>query len=233
MFLYTTCPSCNVGYDLAALFQGKKIRCKKCARAFAVVATPRPRGRAAPMPFARPQAALESLPLAEVVKAPPVDFNRPIVKRGARPPRQPAAPPPSSSSGSGWFTKGGGTALVVILMVVVRGCIALTRNQAPPPQKPIFVPPPQQQWQPPKFEIPPPPQFNPNPPGGVNPWDKDDGKNGNPNPGVVPIFPKKKSKGPIGVLPKATNSVPKTDNLDRTRPPPTADEPRLDTGKKD
>src|SRR5207248_2760460 len=92
MFLYTICPACQSGYDLPELMRGKKLRCKRCTKPFAVVAPARPNNLPPPQPFPK-VAAPPPLPVAAVVadaeapsegptylNQPRVQLDRPLVR---------------------------------------------------------------------------------------------------------------------------------------------------------
>jgi hypothetical protein len=165
VFLYTKCPTCQAGVDLARLFEGKKIYCASCARAYSVVAMPRPRSLPPLAPFPRPSAASPPEPASAVSQSPlaAVNFQRPIAKMGANSPR-----PSTTSGGSGW---GKGGAWLVIIAISVVGAIirSSTRptNPAPPPVRLT----PQPQFQMPPLPVPPQqvPPFGGVPPNGNDP----------------------------------------------------------------
>jgi hypothetical protein len=85
MPIYTVCPTCNAGYDLADVLRGKRVICQNCKDAFLVQETIQ--APAATIPFAAPTAPYppESptppLPLGSVPEArpqpPPLPFGQP------------------------------------------------------------------------------------------------------------------------------------------------------------
>jgi hypothetical protein len=189
MFLFTVCPRCNAGYDVADLFDGKKLRCKSCAHAFNVTPAPRPRNLPPLRPFARPQtaqgpAAIEAGPAPTYIDRPQVIKTRAsLVKPGAAPRPQPA--PSSGGGGGGWWGRGGAGGLVILAILLARGCSALTRSNHPAPiqgQRPAVQF--QQNQLPPQFQQPPDNQGNFDPPEAVRP-DPNQGRR-NPPPFKLP-----------------------------------------------
>src|SRR5437870_2700137 len=73
MLLYTLCPGCQTGFDVADLLRGKKMRCKNCCRPFTVEAAVRPPHLPAPVAFVRPKAP--PVVLSAAAEAPPLDWT--------------------------------------------------------------------------------------------------------------------------------------------------------------
>ncbi len=93
MPVYTICPTCNAGYDLADTLRGKRVICQNCKDAFLVQETVRaPVGTAIPL---APEPANPLLPAsgpsAGGPKPPPLLFGQPGYD--VNPPGQPAANP--------------------------------------------------------------------------------------------------------------------------------------------
>jgi hypothetical protein len=158
MLLYTLCPGCQAGYDVTELLRGKKMRCKSCAQAFSVTATPRPRHLPAPVPFARPQpqaatTGFAARPLSAFPDGVPPSKLAAITKPGrggGRLPRPSHRPPATSNVGS-WLGRGGLSIGAIVAFVALRGCLALSSRTTYPttyynPPPPVFVMPKQQQW---------------------------------------------------------------------------------------
>jgi hypothetical protein len=158
MLLYTLCPGCQAGYDVSELLRGKKMRCKSCAQAFSVTATPRPRHLPAPAPFARPQAqaaatGFAARPLSAFPDAAPPSKLAAITKPGRAGDRlpRPVHRPPGTSNVGAWLGRGGLSVAAIVAFVALRGCLALSSRSSYPatyynPPPPVFVMPKQQQW---------------------------------------------------------------------------------------
>jgi hypothetical protein len=88
MPIYSICPSCNTGYDLADSLRGKRVVCKTCNDSFLVQETLRAPSASAPLGAAASGAPAGPPPLAEPVygMAPPEP-----------PPLYPDAVPPAAS----------------------------------------------------------------------------------------------------------------------------------------